>query len=63
MNKIVLFSNIKGGVGKTACFPRWDTHALRGYLPQPDTTSLHSSDCSSSMPRQTRLVCLDFGSV
>jgi hypothetical protein len=46
-----------------SCFPRWDTHALRGYLPQPDTTSLHSSDCSSSMPRQTRLVCLDFGSV
>ena len=24
---------------------------LRGYLPQPGTTNLHSSDCSSSIPR------------
>lgn len=24
---------------------------LRGYLPHPGTTNLHSSDCSSSIPR------------
>ena len=34
------------------CFPRWDTQVILGcYFRQLGTTSRHSSDCSSSMPR------------
>ena len=33
------------------------------YFRQSGTTSWHSSDCSSSIPRYTRLVCFDFGRV
>ena len=47
----------EGGSGKVArreviddgsCFPRWVTQVSCCH---PGTTSLHSSDCSSSMPR------------
>ena len=42
------------------CFPRWVTQVLR---PHPGTTSLHNSNCLSSMPRYTFLLCLERGSV
>ncbi len=43
----------------TTCFPRWVTHV---FCPHPGTASLHSSDCSSSMPRYALLTCLERGS-
>ena len=43
----------------SSCFPRWVTHV---FCPHPGTASLHSSDCSSSMPRYALLTCLERGS-
>ena len=43
-----------------SCFPRWVTQVP---FRQSGTTSWHSSDSSSSIPRYTRLVCFDFGRV
>ena len=45
--------------GEVSCFPRWVTHV---FCPHSGTASLHSSDCSSSMPRYALLTCLERGS-
>ena len=37
-----------GGIAVFACFPRWVTQVPCRH---PGTTSRHSSDCSSSIPR------------
>ena len=60
--KITLGANNADGESvksNRSCFPRWVTHV---FCPHPGTASLHSSDCSSSMPRYALLTCLERGS-